>query len=154
MAAAPGPLACPSRSARPRKARGHNLTLNMYTNLLRKKNGHVQHWYEGGGAGGQKSFSRTDPNFKYPISIYLLNVRQGPEKTSSHIFLTWFYVCSKIGPYYNLFPWLDILSNLNTFQLVIQQNRSLNLDVFTPRLMFKSHLMFWALMTKFISFKI
>ena len=31
-----GPLACPSRSARPRKAMGPNLTLNKYTNLLGK----------------------------------------------------------------------------------------------------------------------
>ena len=30
VAAAPGPLACPSRSARPRKARGPNLTLNIH----------------------------------------------------------------------------------------------------------------------------
>ena len=37
VAAAPGPLACASRSARPRRARGPNLTLNMYTNLLEKK---------------------------------------------------------------------------------------------------------------------
>ena len=35
-AAAMGPLACPSRSAQPRKARGANLTLNMYTNFLEK----------------------------------------------------------------------------------------------------------------------
>ena len=41
VAAALGPLACPSRSARPRKC--PNLTLNMCTNLLKnKKNGHVQ----------------------------------------------------------------------------------------------------------------
>ena len=40
VAAAPGPLACPSRSARPRKARGPNQTL---TKLLKnEKNGHVQ----------------------------------------------------------------------------------------------------------------
>ena len=42
MAAAPGPLACSSRGARPRKARGPNLTLNIYTNLPKKKNGHLQ----------------------------------------------------------------------------------------------------------------
>ena len=48
-----GHVACASRSARPRppcrsdlprKARGPNLTLNMYTNLQKNnKNGHVQH---------------------------------------------------------------------------------------------------------------
>ena len=37
VAAAPGPIACPSRSARARKAKGPNLTLNMYTNLLGEK---------------------------------------------------------------------------------------------------------------------
>ena len=43
VAAVLGPLAFASRSARPRRARGPNLTLNMYTNLLKnKKNGHVQ----------------------------------------------------------------------------------------------------------------
>ena len=43
LATAIGPLACPSRSARPRKAKGPNPTLNMNANLLKmKKNGHVQ----------------------------------------------------------------------------------------------------------------
>ena len=43
VAAVLGPLAFASRSARPRRARGPNLTLNMYTNLLKNtKNGHVQ----------------------------------------------------------------------------------------------------------------
>ena len=38
LAAALGPLACPSlHSARPIKARGPNLTLNMYTNLLKNE---------------------------------------------------------------------------------------------------------------------
>ena len=36
LAAALGPIACPSRSAQPRKARGPNLTLKRYTNLLKK----------------------------------------------------------------------------------------------------------------------
>ena len=71
MAAAPGPLAypsrsvgplaCPSRSARPRNARVPNLTLNIYTNLLNKEM--VMYKIDRrGGAGVQKSFSRTDPS--------------------------------------------------------------------------------------------
>ena len=42
VAAAPSPLACPSRVARPRQAKGPNLTLIMYTNFLKNKNGLVQ----------------------------------------------------------------------------------------------------------------
>ena len=37
VAAALGPLACASPSTRPTKARGPNLTLNMYTYLLINK---------------------------------------------------------------------------------------------------------------------
>ena len=54
VAAALGPLACPSRSARPRKARGPNLTLNMYTNLLKiKKMVMYKIDRRGGGPGGR-----------------------------------------------------------------------------------------------------
>ena len=64
IAAALGPLVCLSRSARPRKARGPNLTINMYTNLLGKKWSCTKLIGAGGrGAGGgpKIEFSWTDP---------------------------------------------------------------------------------------------
>ena len=67
-----GHVACASRSAwprppcrsdLPRKARGPNLTLNMYTNL-QKNNKKWSCTTLLGGGGGQKSFTKDGPQIK------------------------------------------------------------------------------------------
>ena len=75
MAAALGPLACPSRRPWPRKARGPNLTLNIYTNLLAKKGA--------GGGSKNRSLGQTQ-HFSYCFlsffGVTLKKNKKGGEK--------------------------------------------------------------------------